>query len=110
MRRITIYFTAGLFLLGIATSCKKSTSQSSSKTGMAYNNKLNGVAITGVDNEFSYNIIYGNEDGVSLRIGATTIPCSQLKIYNNVIAKNTSNNRFFCCSQALLNDKFNSIV
>jgi gliding motility-associated lipoprotein GldJ len=42
MKRITIYFTAGLFLLGIATSCKKSTSQSSSKTGMAYNNKLNG--------------------------------------------------------------------
>lgn len=42
MKRITIYFTAGLFLLGIATSCNKSTSGSSSKTGMAYNNKYNG--------------------------------------------------------------------
>ena len=42
MKRITIYFTAGLFLLGITTSCNKTTSQSSSKTGMAYNNKYNG--------------------------------------------------------------------
>ena len=42
MKRITIYFTAGLFLFGITTSCNKTTSQSSSKTGMAYNNKYNG--------------------------------------------------------------------
>lgn len=42
MKRITIYFTAGLFLFGIITSCNKTTSQSSSKTGMAYNNKYNG--------------------------------------------------------------------
>ena len=42
MKRITIYFSAGLFLLGILTSCNKTTSKSSSKTGMAYNNKSNG--------------------------------------------------------------------
>ena len=42
MKRIIIYFSAGLFLLGITTSCNKTTSKSSSKTGMAYNNKYNG--------------------------------------------------------------------
>lgn len=42
MKRITIYFTTGLFLFGILTSCNKTTSQSSTKTGMAYNNKYNG--------------------------------------------------------------------
>jgi gliding motility-associated lipoprotein GldJ len=42
MKHLTTYFIAGLFLMGIATSCKKPTNGYSSKTGMAYNNKYNG--------------------------------------------------------------------
>lgn len=41
MKRIPIYLTAGLMLLGILTSCNKKNGKSS-KTGMAYNNKYNG--------------------------------------------------------------------
>ncbi|WP_276359928.1 SUMF1/EgtB/PvdO family nonheme iron enzyme [Daejeonella sp. H1SJ63] len=41
MKRISIYFTTSLLLLGIFTSCNKQTGKSS-KTGMAYNDKYNG--------------------------------------------------------------------
>lgn len=43
MKRISIYSLAVIMLIGIFSSCNKSTKSSqSSKTGMAYNNKYNG--------------------------------------------------------------------
>ena len=42
MKRISIYSLAAIMLLGILSSCSKSKTGQSSKTGMAYNNKYNG--------------------------------------------------------------------